>query len=226
MAITEEVREHWGVEFSVVPQGLAEEEVVSFVGRVMEEADKAREERDRLASLVKLAEQTVVEADKLAESIKQQARHEAEEEAAKIRTAAEEQAKEQARRSLRKAERDVAEQSSAAVAKADQEAQEIIERARREARDIIEPVLEKVAGLEKEAKLEAEYAVRRFASKFVEEIRGAVTEATNNTLPTMDTFFRESDYSSILAEGADAQPAIGPAQGKSRASPAQKGEKE
>ena len=53
----------WGESFHVVPEGLDEDEVVKYV-------DKLKVELDRQSALQKLAEQTVVEADKLAGSIK------------------------------------------------------------------------------------------------------------------------------------------------------------
>ena len=78
----------WGEEFHVVPEGLAEDEVVSFVDDLMEQSRQIRDDQERQASLHRLAEQTVVEADKLAASIKQQARGEAEAEAARLIAAA------------------------------------------------------------------------------------------------------------------------------------------
>ena len=66
----------------------------------MEESGQAQSVGDRQASLLRLAEQTVVEADKLAESIKEQSRQEAQDEAAKIIAAATDEAKEKADRLL------------------------------------------------------------------------------------------------------------------------------
>ena len=44
MATSDEVKEHRGVEFSIVSQGLAEDEVVSFVDSLMDQADKEAQE--------------------------------------------------------------------------------------------------------------------------------------------------------------------------------------
>ena len=61
VATTNTAKEHWGVKFSVVPNGLSEEEVVSFVDDLMK---SSKSSDDKQASLIKLAEQTVIEADK------------------------------------------------------------------------------------------------------------------------------------------------------------------
>ena len=213
-----EVKELWGVEFSVVPNGLSQEEVVSFVNNLMEQARKAGGEQDRQTSLLKLAEQTVVEADKLAESIKQQSRQEAEEEAAKVIAAAQGEAAERVQRLIQKAERDGTEQASEAVAKAEREAQELITKARKEAQLIVQAARDEVPGIESEAKLEAEYIVRRFTVKFVEEIRSVVTESSNNMLPSLDDLTREAGHGGILDEGSDSGAAITPPQSKAKSS--------
>ena len=218
MATTDEVKEHWGVEFSIVSQGLAEDEVVSFVDSLMDQADKERQEQDRQASLLKLAEQTVIEADKLADGIKQQARQEADEEGASIRAAAEEAAKEQAQRIVKKSQRDAASQSSATIAKADKEAQEVVAKARNDAEAIIGPVREKVSSMEAEAKLEAEYIVRRFTVKFVEELRSVITDTSNKMLPSLDDLMKESGHGSILEDEKDSKRAISSSGGKGKGS--------
>jgi hypothetical protein len=42
-----DVKEHWGVEFRVVPDGLAEDEVVSFVNNLMEQSRVGGDDDDR-----------------------------------------------------------------------------------------------------------------------------------------------------------------------------------
>ena len=70
MAGKAEVKQLWGTEFHFVSKGLAEEEVVSFVEKLMDQARETGEDHDRQSSLLKLAEQTVVEADKLGSLVK------------------------------------------------------------------------------------------------------------------------------------------------------------
>ena len=207
MVDSSDVKELWGTEFHVVADGLSEEEVVSYVEKLKDEAQKAKQEHDRQSSLLKLAEQTVVEADKLAESIKIEARQEAEAETAKMVAGAEGQAQEQVQRLLRKAERDAAAQTAELVAKAEQESQDAIERARKEGQEIIAEARDRVTSIESEAKLEAEYIVRRFTVKFVEEIRSAVNEASNNLLPSLDDVVSEASKQ-VGANDKGDQPAI------------------
>lgn len=207
MVDSSDVKELWGTEFHVVADGLSEEEVVSYVEKLKDEARKANEEHVRQSSLLKLAEQTVVEADKLAESIKIEARQEAEAETAKMVAGAEGQAQEQVQRLIRKAERDAAAQTAELIAKAEQESQDAIERARKEGQEIIAEARDRVTSIESEAKLEAEYIVRRFTVKFVEEIRSAVTEASNNLLPSLDDIVSEASKQ-VGANDKGDQPAI------------------
>ena len=83
----------FGTEFSIVPHGLSEEEVVSFVNNLKLEPHNGGFDEKRQSSLITLAEQTVIEAHKLAESIKEQAVRDAEAEAARITKVAEEGSK-------------------------------------------------------------------------------------------------------------------------------------
>ena len=211
-------KELWGVEFHIVPHGLDEEEVVPFVDRLLEQVRKSKEEQDRQASLQRLAEQTVVEADKLAESIKMQASQEAQEETAKIISASEQLAREQAERLIKRTEREASAKSSETLANAKKEAEEIVATAHREAVDVLKAARDKVSSIESETKLEAEYIVRRFTVKFVEELRSAVTDTANNMLPSLDHLMKETGHEGVLQEGSNAQPAIASSEGKQKSS--------
>ena len=148
-----EVKKLWGVSFSIVPQGLSEEQVVSFVNELMKKSAAEREEHDKQASLLRLAEQTVVEADRLAETIKERAREESQAEAARIRAEAETSAQEDARKIIQAAEQEAAAESSSAIAKAQGDGQELILKAQSEARRMLEDSRGRVASTEAEAKL-------------------------------------------------------------------------
>lgn len=198
-----DTKELWGVDFRVVPDGLAEDQVVSFVDNLMEQNRSGRDEQDRQDSLRKLAEQTVVEADKLADDIKQQARQDAEDEAARTRSAAEEQARTEADRIVKQSERDAAAESRVALARAEKQAQDIVTKARFESKTIIQASRDRATTMEAEAKLEAEYIVRRLTVKFVEEVRSVVTETSNSILPSLDAPTDESDGPEALGEGTD-----------------------
>jgi len=84
--------ELWGREFSLVRNGLDEAQVVPFVNELISEHDLLLQRVEHLATLTKLAEKTIVEADKLAEEIKKEAIDEAKTEAEAILAKADEQA--------------------------------------------------------------------------------------------------------------------------------------
>jgi len=84
--------ELWGREFSLVRNGLDEAQVVPFVNELISEHDLLLQRVEHLATLTKLAEKTIVEADKLAEEIKKEAVDEAKTEAEAILAKADEQA--------------------------------------------------------------------------------------------------------------------------------------
>ena len=78
------VKHLWGAEFSVVPEGLSEGQVVSFVNDLIARSQGNGAEAERHSSMVQLAEKTILEAHKLAESIKERATRDAEAEAERI----------------------------------------------------------------------------------------------------------------------------------------------
>ena len=88
----ENVVELWGHEFSLAKNGLDETQVVSFVNELISERDLLLQRAEHLSTLTKLAEKTIVEADRLAEEIKKEAIDEAKAEAKAILAEADEQA--------------------------------------------------------------------------------------------------------------------------------------
>jgi vacuolar-type H+-ATPase subunit H len=203
-----EVRELWGVQFRVVPEGLEQAQVVAFVDNLLEQNRKSSSQQERQTSLIQLAEQTVVEADKIAESIKEKARLEAEEETAKTVAAAEDTAREQAERIASNAERETAEKSTRTLANAQLEAQEIIASARKDSQDIIQSARDLVPGIKSDAKLEAEYILRKFTAQFVEELRSLVMEKSSSMLPNLDDLLKKTGHVDDVGKRAASQPAI------------------
>ena len=133
---------------------------------------------------MKLAEQTVVEADKLAAGINEQARQEAQEEGARLISASKQTAEEQAQRLLERAKREAFEQTGEIVAGAERDAREIIEKAHKEALGITQVARDKLASVESEAKLEAEYIARRFTLSEIDSALVALKEAAERELST------------------------------------------
>lgn len=154
--VSSRVRELWGVDFTVVPHGLAEEEVVDFVDHLISRSHDGGSDRGSHAALLKLAELTVVRADEVAESIKEEARQKAEAEAAQIRADAEEEARAQAHQLLATAQDEVTMANPIAV-RAEQKAQQIIMSAQREAVEILQAA--------KQTASEAELLVRKLKDR-------------------------------------------------------------
>jgi len=65
----ENIVELWGHEFSLARNGLDEAQVVPFVNELISERDLLLQRVEHLSTLTKLAEKTIVEADRLAEEI-------------------------------------------------------------------------------------------------------------------------------------------------------------
>ena len=200
--VANKVKQLWGVEFSVVPEGLQEDQVVSFVNRLMEKSHNGGSENNRQSSLLKLAEQTVIEAHKLAESIKEQAVREAGIEVERIRADSDEKARDQA-----PAQAEASAKSNSIVAKAEQQARELSTRARREAQNVVKDANQRAEDHEAEARLEAEFKVRKLTARFTDEIRSAVTNISNNLLPSLEESVKVSDETPNASNGKASQPA-------------------
>ena len=82
----------WKKKFSIVKNGLDQDEVFSFINELMGKNSELSTKLDHLDSLRMLAEKTVVEANKLAQSIKEDAQEQANTQAASIINEAEEKA--------------------------------------------------------------------------------------------------------------------------------------
>ena len=208
-----EVKELWGVTFDLVPRGLSEEQVSSFVTELMDKAAEERAVHEKQASLLRLAEQTVVEADRLAENIKERAREEGQAEAAKIRAEATAKARDDARAVADAAEKEAKAHASSTHTKAQDEGQNLIRKA--EARRLLDDARGRVASTEAEAKLEAEFIVRRMTQKVSEGIRRAVNETCDDLLPTLDEPAEELGTDSASDESKE-KPSPRPKGGASR----------
>ena len=189
------VKELWGTRFDIVSKGLSEEQVVSFVTDVMAEAQKAREEQERQSSLVKLAEQTVLEAERLAQEIKDRATKAAADEGARMREELQAGAAEAAEQLRQSAQSDIDASTKVAIAKSRSDAQKLLTKAKTEAESLLKEARARIASMESEAKLEAEFEVRRITQSLVEGIRRSVTETCNDILPSIEdmSIEREAD---------------------------------
>jgi len=116
-----------GCEFKRAKNGLDETQVASFINELVEQRDKLSESQDHLASLNRLAERTIVEADKLAKQIKTEAAEQAKAESSAIVDKAKEQARQMVERKVAEAVRLADEEAAAIKAKAEEEAALLLE---------------------------------------------------------------------------------------------------
>ena len=130
-----------GCEFKRAKNGLDETQVAAFITELVEQRDKLAESQDHLASLNRLAERTIVEADKLAKQIKTEAAEQAKADSAAIVDKAKEQARQTVEKKVAEAVRLANEEAAAIKAKAEQEAALQLEnqktRIQRELRDLV-----------------------------------------------------------------------------------------
>ncbi len=122
--------ELWGREFNLAKNGLDETQIVSFVNELMNERDQLMRQAEHLATLTKLAEKTVVEADKLAEEIKKETAEQTEAEATAIIAKAEEQARQMIKEKRTEIITIVTKEAEAIKANAEREAGLLVERER------------------------------------------------------------------------------------------------
>jgi F0F1-type ATP synthase membrane subunit b/b' len=195
VATTNTSKEHWGFKFSIVPNGLSEDEVVTFVDNLIK---STKPPDDKQASLIKLAEQTVIEADKLAAGIKEDARNDANQEAEKILAEAVVKAQEQAEKAAQKTEKDAVVKANEALARAEKSAEEtrqrveketqgLVAKAQKEATDLINGAHDRVDAIRNDAKIEAEFIVRRTSNHLADEIKAAVAGVSQNVLARLET---------------------------------------
>jgi hypothetical protein len=148
-----------GRELKRVKNGLDESQVASFVDEILKERDKLAKSQDHIASLNRLAELTIVEADKLAAQIKTEATEQAKAESAAIVDKAKEQARQTAEKKIAEAVRAANEQAGAIKARAEEEAVLLLEnqkiKIRGELRNLVNQqfgyMLEELESLKKQA---------------------------------------------------------------------------
>ena len=116
-----------GREFNRVKNGLDEAHVASFIDELIEERDKLAQSQEHIASLTRLAETTVVEADNLATQIKKETAEQAEAESTAITDKTKEQARQMMEQKIAEAEEIANERANAIKAKAEEEAVLLLE---------------------------------------------------------------------------------------------------
>jgi hypothetical protein len=116
-----------GREFKRIKNGLDEAQVASFLDELIKERDTLAKSQDHIASLNRLAERNIVEADKLAAQIKTEATEHAKAESAAIIDKAKEQARQMSEKKIAEAVELANEKANAIKAKAEKEAALLLE---------------------------------------------------------------------------------------------------
>jgi hypothetical protein len=124
-----------GHEFKRVKNGLDEAQVASFIDELIEERYKLTQSQEHIASLNRLAETTVVEADRLATQVKAEAAEQAKAESAAIIDKAREQAQQMAEQKIAEAVEIANEKVNAIKDKTEEEAALLLENERNKIRD-------------------------------------------------------------------------------------------
>ncbi len=155
----DDVVELGGHELKRVKNGLDETQVESFIEELIRERDKLAQSQDHIASLNRLAEMSVVEADKLAVQIKTEAIEQAKAASAAIIDKAKEQARQMGEKKIAEAVEIAIEQANAIKAKAEEAAALLVEneknKIRNELRNLVNQqfgyMLEELESLKKQA---------------------------------------------------------------------------
>lgn len=130
-------KEMLGRKFKTVKNGLDEVEVFDFLGGLIEQNKNLALQLEHLESLTRLAERTVIEADKEAENIKKERLEKASSQAAKIIAEGEEKAKSEANTIIAEAQRKAEGQAQDIIKSAESKAETIKTQANGEASRII-----------------------------------------------------------------------------------------
>jgi len=198
-------------EFKRVKNGLDEAQVASFIDELIKERDKLALSQDHIASLNRLAEITVVEADRLATQVETEATERAKAESTAIIDKAREQARQMMEKKITEAVEIANEKANAIKAKAEEEAVLLLENERNKIRDELRNLvnqqfgymLEELENLKQRAEAEAVQA--DFSNKLSapKEDNSAVTVETAKESGTLVAEERDAAAAEI-AEESDA----------------------
>lgn len=126
-----------GREFKRVKTGLDEAQVVAFVNELIGERDKLAKSQHHIGSLTKLAETTIVEADRLANQIKAEASEQAKAERAALLDKAREEAKQMAEQKQAEALNKANEETAVIRAEAEKQAAALLDSERAKIHDAL-----------------------------------------------------------------------------------------
>ena len=135
-----------GRELKRAKNGLDETQVTSFISELIDERDRLAQSQNHVVSLNRLAERTIVEADKLAVQIKTEAAEQAKAESAAIVDKAKEQARQAVEKRIAEAAKLANEEANAIKAKAEREAAILLENEKNRIRNDLRNLVNQQSG--------------------------------------------------------------------------------
>jgi len=210
-------------EFKRVKNGLDEAQVASFIDELIKERDKLAQSQDHIASLNRLAEMTVVEADRLATHVKTEAAEQAKAESTAIIDKTREQARQMMEKKIAESVEIANEKANAIKAKTEEEAALLLEdernKIRGELRNLVNQqfghMLEELESLKQRAEaVQADFGNKLSAPrednsavtvKIAEESDAAAAEITEESDTIVAEIAEEKDAAAVeIAEESDA----------------------
>jgi vacuolar-type H+-ATPase subunit H len=180
-------RELWGRKFKTVKNGLDEAEVFSFIGGLIDQNNALASKLEHLDSLTKLAERTVIEANKQAQGIKKEAEEKANASAASIIAEAEEKARKEIERIISEGERKAKQSAQEKIAAAEEKAESIKINANDEANKTIAEAKQSAVATEQQAQETLKAAGEKADSIRInanDEANRIIAEAKQNAMAT------------------------------------------
>jgi len=150
----------WGKEFEVVKNGLSEEQVVKFVTELINKYKVLSEQKDHFVTMGTISERTAIEADKVANDIRERAKKEAEAEAERIIAEANQKARDIGIGAIRKAQ----------------------DATRQEIYDIMNVANQRAAILETEAKQKTQLFLIKRRREIQDQLKEEIKKAYNQLL--------------------------------------------
>ena len=206
----ENVVELWGHEFNLTKNGLDEAQVASFVNELISERDLLTQRVEHLSTLTKLAEKTIVEADKLAEELKKEAIDQAKAEAKAIIAKADEQAQTMIEEKRTEIINIATEEAEAIKANAEREAELLIEQQRGrihpEIRDMAQRLYRELLSQLESLKQQVTTSEIEFEHKLSQPLEQVSTVKIKEEPPPTQAPVDIPQESSTLSAGAETSP--------------------
>ena len=198
--------------------GIADGEVLSFVNELLDQRDTFSQRQEHLLSLTKLAEKTIIEADKLAEDIRREILDKAKADASRITAEAEERAQKVSAEAEERAQKVSAEAEARAqqvIAEAEERAQQVIAETEERAQHIIKEketeivalATEQAAAVRAEAEREAELLREQERQRVQGELRDRAQKLYVDLAVQLDVLKQQAAALEVEWEGKLSQPA-------------------